>query len=97
MVLKEYHNFLDVFSKKISDIMTKYSKYNHRIRLLEGYKNFGHSALRKILQKQLKFVKKFLKNNLKKGFIKASSLFYLLLILLAKQLGNSIRFCIDYQ
>lgn len=96
MVLEEYYDFLDIFSKKTLNTVTKHSKYNHRIRLLERYKNFGHSPLCRMLQKQLEFVKKFLENNLKKKFIKASSLFYLLPILLAKKPKGDIKFCVDY-
>ena len=30
VVLKEYHNFLDVFSKKNSDTLSLYWKYNYK-------------------------------------------------------------------
>lgn len=58
VVSKKYHNFFDVFSKKALDIVTKYSKYNHKIRLLEEHKSFSYSLLRGMSQKQLEFVKK---------------------------------------
>ena len=45
---------------------------------------------------QLEFVKKFLEEHLKKGFIKASSAPCSSPILLAKKLGGGIRFCVDY-
>ena len=37
VVLKEYHKFLDIFSKEVSDTLSPHSKYDHQIRLLEGY------------------------------------------------------------
>ena len=45
VLLEEYHNFLDVFSKEASDIVAAHSKYNHRIRLLESHKGLGYSPL----------------------------------------------------
>ena len=46
---------------------------------------------------QLKFVKKFLEEHLKKRFIEASSAPCSSPILLAKKPGGGIRFCVDYQ
>lgn len=70
--------------------MIKHFKYNHKIKLLKKHKDLGHSLLDGISQEQLKFVKKFLKDNLKKKFIKASSLFYSLSILLTKKPKSDI-------
>ena len=96
VVFEEYHDFLDMFLKEASDTVVEHSKYNHQIRLLEGHKDLGHSLLREISQEQLEFVKRFLKDNLKKEFIKASSLPYSSPILLAKKPGRGIKFCVDY-
>ena len=95
----EYHDFLDVFSKDISDNLRSYRKYNHKIELLKDknlVSNFGHSTLQGMLTPQLKFVKKFLEKHLKKRFIKASSAPCSSPILLAKKPGGRIRFCVDY-
>ena len=46
---------------------------------------------------KLQFVKKFLEEHLKKGFIKASSAPCLLRIMLAAKPGGDIRFCVDYR
>ena len=99
VVLEEYHDFLDVFSKDISDTLRLYGKYNHKIELLKDkdFGNLGHSALQGISVPQLKFVKKFLEKHLKKGFIEASSAPCSSPILLAKKPGGGIRFCVDYQ
>ena len=64
-----YHNFLDVFSKKVSNIISAHSKYNHVIRLVNE-KDHDQTALRPMLNKKLIFVKKFLENNLKKALLK---------------------------
>ena len=99
VVPPEYHDFLDVFSKNVSDTLRPYRKYNHKIELLKNKKlsDLGHSALRGMSTPQLKFVKKFFKKHLKKGFIEASSAPCSSPILFAKKPGGGIRFCVDYQ
>ena len=97
MISKEYHKFLDVFSKEAFDTLLPHSKYNHLICLLESYRDYGNSFLSKMSESKLQFVKKFLKEHLKKGFIKASSTLYSLQIMLAAKPGKGIRFCVDYR
>ena len=97
VVPEDYYDFLDVFSRKASDTVAAHSKYNNRIWLLENYKSLGHSLLLRMSQEQCEFVKKFLKDNLKKKFIEASSLPYLSPILLTKKPRSGIKFCVDYQ
>ena len=96
VVPEEYHDFLDVFSKKALDTVTKHSKYDHWIKELKEYKDLDYSFLQDMLQAQLEFVKEFLESNLKKKFIETSSSPYSLPILLAKKPESSIKFCIDY-
>ena len=47
VVSAEYHGFLDVFSKEISDTLRPHRKHNHKIELLKekNLSNLGHSAL----------------------------------------------------
>ena len=92
-----YHEFLDVFSKEESDKVSPHSKYDHKIELVNGGKDHGQAALCGMSKPQLKFVKKFLEENLKKGFIKASRAPCLSPILLAKKPGRGICFCVDYR
>ena len=97
VVLKEYHEFLDVFSKEASDTLSEHSKYDHKIWFLEGYKNHGNSPLRAMSEPKLQFMKKFVEVHLKKGFIKASSAPCLSSIMLTVKLGRSVQFCVDYR
>ena len=99
VVPAEYHDYLDVFSKETSDTLRPYGKYDHKIELLKDKElsDLGHSALRGMSVPQLKFVKKFLEEHLKKGFIEASSAPCSSPILLAKKPGGGIRFCVDYR
>ena len=100
VVPAEYHDFLNVFSKEVLDTLRPHGKYDHKIKLLKD-KDFasdlGHSALRGMSTPQLEFVKKFLEEHLKKGFIEASSAPCSSPILLAKKPGGEIRFCVDYR
>ena len=99
VVSAEYHDFLDVFSKDVSDTLRPYGKYDHKIELLKdvGPSNIGHSVLRGMLVSQLTFVKKFLEKHLKKRFIEASSAPCSSPILLAKKPGGGVKFCVNYQ
>lgn len=96
IVPEEYHDFIDVFSKQDSDTLSSHSKYDHKVELLEE-RQLGHSPLRGMSVKQLEFVKKFLEEHLKKGFIEASSAPCSSPILLAKKPGGGVRFCVDYR
>ena len=95
----EYHDFLNVFSKDISDTLRPYGKYDDRIELLKDkdLSDLGHSAFREMSVPQLEFVKKFLEEHLKKRFIEASSAPCSSPILLAKKPSGGIRFCVDYR
>ena len=91
-----YHNFLNVFLKEASNTVSAHLKHNYVIRLFDE-NDHGQAALRFILNERLIFVKKFLEDNLKKGFIKVSSTSCSSLIMLAVKPGSSICFCIGYQ
>ena len=90
VVPEEYHKFLDVFSKEASDTLSEHSKYDHRIRFLESYKDHGNSPLRAISKPKLQFVKKFVEEHLKKEFIEASSALCSSPIMLAVKLGGGV-------
>ena len=90
-----YNEFLDVFSKEASDKVSSHSKYDHKIELVNRGKNHGQAALRDMSKPQLEFVKNFLEENFKKGFIKASRAPCSSPILLAKKPGGGIRICVD--
>lgn len=76
--------------------MSAHLKYNHVIKLLSE-KGYGQVALRFMSNEKLTFVKRFLKDNLKKSFIEASNTFCSSPIMLAIKLGGGIRFCVDYR
>ena len=97
VVPEKYHKFLNVFSKETLNTLSPHLKYNHQICLLKGYKDHGHSFFSKMSEPKLQFMKKFLKEHLKKGVIKASSASCLLQRMLAAKPGGDIRFCVIYR
>jgi hypothetical protein len=60
-----------MFFKSKSDKLFSHQLYNHKIKL-KGNNTLRYSLLYKITTAELKTVKKYLINNLNKGFIKAS-------------------------
>ena len=96
VVPQEYHDFLDVFSKKDSNTFPLHRKYDHKIHLEEEQKP-GHVSLYKMSPEELGTVKKYLDSHLAKRFIQASSASYSSPVLFVKKPGGGIRFCVDYK
>jgi hypothetical protein len=84
-----------VFSKSKSDKLSLYRLYDHKIEL-KGNNTLRYSLLYKITIAKLKTVKKYLINNLDKGFIKASQALYAAPVLFVKKPDRSLRFCINF-
>ena len=95
IVLEEYYDLLDVFSKKNSDILPSHQKYDYKI-ILEEEQKHGHAPLYKMSLQELDAVKRYLDSHLAKGFIQASSAPYSSPILFVKKPSRGIRFCVDY-
>ena len=68
VVPKEYHDFLDMFSKKNKDILPLHQKYNYKI-ILEEEQEHGYAFLYKMSLQKLDAVKRYLNLHLAKGFI----------------------------
>jgi hypothetical protein len=85
-----------VFFKSKSDKLPLHWLYNHKIEL-EGDNTLRYSLLYKITTAELKTVKKYLINNLDKGFIEASQALYAAPVLFVKKPDRSLWFCIDFR
>ena len=68
IVPAEYHDLLDVFSKKNSDTLPPHQKYDHKI-ILEEEQKHGHAPLYKMSSQKLDEVIYYLDSRLAKGFI----------------------------
>jgi hypothetical protein len=78
-----------VFSKNKSDKLPPHQLYNHKIKLKDN-NTLRYSLLYKITIAELKTVKKYLINNLDKGFIKASQALYAAPVLFVKKPDRSL-------
>lgn len=71
----EYHEYLDVFSKAESDQLSSFRpRHNHKIELLEGSRpeDLGFSPLYRMTADELEACRKYITENLHKGFIESS-------------------------
>jgi hypothetical protein len=91
-----YTDYKDVFSKAVSDQLVPYRLYNYKIQL-EGENNLGFSPLYNYSLEELQAIKKYITENLQKGFIAPSSTLYTAPILFAQKGNSSLQFCIDYR
>jgi hypothetical protein len=98
VVLFEYHDFLNVFFKEKTDILSSYKKHDHRIKLEKDHE-FDHeyASLYNLSEEELLLIKKYLKKHLNKNFIESSTAFYASLILFAKKSDDEFRFCVNYK
>jgi hypothetical protein len=97
VILSEYHDFLNVFFKKKTDILSSHKKHDHRIELLfEKKEDHEYASVYNLSKDELQLIKKYLKEHLNKNFIELSTTFYASSILFAKKSSEELRFCVDY-
>ena len=65
---KEYHQFLDVFSRQKADMLPVHRSYDHKIPL-EDRKQLTFEVLYSMSQDELKVLQKYLNDHLFKSFI----------------------------
>ena len=92
---KEFHNFLDVFDRKAAEVLSLNRTYDHKIEI-DSDEPLPKSQLYLMSQFKLQRMKKYLKENLWKGFITSSNASYASLILFAQKSNDDLRFCVDY-
>lgn len=76
--------------------LPSYYPYNHKIKLEGKESQILKSYIYRILTYKLIEIKKYLEENLKKGFISPSTTPYTLLILFTIKLNSRLHFYIDY-
>lgn len=88
----------DVFSKIESDKLPERRSYDHQIILDKDMESTLSAApLYKMSATELEACKEYLVENLKKGFIEASSASFASPVLFVKKPNGSLRLCIDYR
>ena len=95
-LLQWHADYTDVFFKAASDVLLIHRPHDHKI-ILEKESNLEYSSLYKMTTEELKAVKKYLEENLHKGFIEPSQAPFTALILFIQKGNSALRFCIDYQ
>ena len=96
LVPPEYHDFLDLFSKKKGEALPPHRPYDHRINLKEGFTP-PHRALYAMSRNELKAMAKFLKENLPTGRVRPSNSEAAAPVLFAKKKDGTLRVCFDYR
>jgi hypothetical protein len=92
----EYYDFLNVFSKEKTNVLSSHRKHDHRIELKEE-KIHEYASLYNMSKEKLLLIKKYLQEHLNKEFIESSIASYVFFILFAKKLDEEFRFCVDYR
>jgi transposase InsO family protein len=88
--------FADVCSKRESDRLPPHRECDHRIELT-GQNPLKTSPLYSLTLDQLEAMKRYLVDNLRKGFIEPSGAPFGSPVLFAKKHDGSWRFCVDYR
>jgi len=96
LLLFEYHDFLDVFSRELTNTLSERRLYDHKIQLQKS-KTSIFESLYDMSQDELRILKKYLKNNLIKDFIQVSSFLAISSILFVKKSSEELRFCVNYR
>lgn len=93
---KIYHNYLSVFSKEEADKLPPHRPSDHRIILKPG-SEAPWGPLYGMSREELEVLKKYIKENLEKGFIRPSTSPASSPVLFVKKPGGGLRFCVDYR
>ena len=95
-----YSDYRDVFSKSASDTLPPSRSCDHKIELENDKsptESIGHSPLYKLSAEELEAARKYIVENLNKGFIVPTNTPFASPILMAKKPGGGLRFCVDYR
>jgi hypothetical protein len=95
ILLKEFHEYLNVFLKQAADKLLPYRYANHHI-VIEKDLKLGHVLLYNMSREELDLMKKYIENNLSKGFIKASKAPFASPVLFVYKLGGGLQFYVNY-
>jgi transposase InsO family protein len=96
IVPPDYTDFSEVFSKESASVLPPHRPYDHRIPLEPGTTPpFG--PLYSLSEVELKALDEYIKENLSKGYIRASTSSAGAPILFIKKRDGGLRLCVDYR
>ncbi len=95
----EYHDFADLFDRVKSDELPPHRLYDHKLEFNEAdaQAKLPKSRIYPMSGHKLQQVKKYLEDNLRKGYITPSQAPYASPILFAEKPNGGLRFCVDYR
>jgi hypothetical protein len=96
VLLQYLYYHLYIFDTKAADILLPYQYCNYKIKLQPGTTLLS-GLLYNMSVEELTVLRKFLQENLDKGFICTSTSPAVLPVLFAKKPGGRLQFCIDYR
>ena len=96
MVPIEYHEYLNVFAKKLADKLPEHRPVDHRIPLVDGATP-GFGPIYSLSQVEQQALREYLDDNLQKGFITPSESPAGSPILFVKKKDGTLRLCVDYR
>ena len=91
-----FQDLAEAFLARDADVLPPHRSYDHRIELIPGNK-VPYSKNRPLSPMELRVLKRWLDDNLAKGFIRPSKSSAASPILLAQKPGGGIRICVDYR
>ena len=93
---KYYLEFKIVFEKQQADKLPKHRKYDMSIELIPGSQLY-YGPIYSLTAKELKALKEYIKENLKKGFIRKSKSPAGAPVLFVMKRDGTLRLCVDYR
>lgn len=99
LVPEDYHEYLNEFSKFESNQLADHRYIDHHIHLKEGSRpeDLGYSPLYKMSLGELEECRRYIVDNLKKGFIESSTAPWAAPVLFVPKANGALRFCVDYR
>ena len=92
----EFHDLKAAFDRLKANKLPPHRLYDHKIELEQSEAQMPKSWVYQMSTQKLQEIKKYLEENLKKGFISPSTAFYASSILFAAKSNGQLRFCVDY-
>ena len=91
----EYRDYCNVLNWKKANELPPHHQYDHQIELTdEGIPS--QSKIYSLSGYKLQKIKKYIAENLKKGFIKLNKALYSALILFTLKVNGNLQFCVNY-
>ena len=94
---EEYHDYADVFSKAEADKLAPHRPYDLKINLEEGTSPPPISTMYSLSPSELETLREFIDENLRRGFIRATSSPHGAPVLFSRNSNGSLRLCVDYR